>query len=133
MSSVNDPIADLLTRVRNAITASHETLELPSSKVKVEVARILKEQGYINGYEVKPARVGQTLTVQLRYNVDRRSAIAGIQRVSTPGRRTYVGKDEIPRVLGGMGTTILTTSRGLMTGHDAKKAGIGGELLAKVW
>jgi len=130
---MTDPISDFLTRIRNAVMAAHETVIMPSSKTKVQIARILKEQGYIDDFSVAPDRVGEVLTVSLRYTVDRRPAIAGLKRVSAPGRRIYVGKDEIPRVLGGMGTTILTTSSGVMTGHEATRRGIGGELIAQVW
>jgi small subunit ribosomal protein S8 len=132
---MTDPIADFLTRIRNGITAAHETVEIPSSKLKVELARILTEQGYIRSYETKPSERGasETLVVQLKYTEARVSVISGLQRVSRPGRRTYVDGKSIPKVLGGMGTTILTTSHGVMTGHDARKAGVGGEVVAKVW
>lgn len=131
--TMTDPIADFLTRIRNAIAAAHEEVEIPSSTEKVELARILKEQGYIDGFDVTDAAVGRTLSISLRYTTDRHPAITGLKRVSCPGRRIYVGKDEIPRVLGGMGTAILTTSHGVMTGHDARRKGVGGELLAEVW
>ncbi len=132
--SMTDPIADLLTRIRNGITAAHETVEMPSSKLKVEIARILAEQGYIRSYEVRPAEgAGETLVVGLKYTEARVSVISGIKRVSRPGRRTYVDSKSVPKVLGGMGTTIMTTSNGVMTGHDARKSGVGGEVLAQVW
>jgi small subunit ribosomal protein S8 len=134
--SMTDPIADFLTRVRNAIHAAHETVELPASKLKAELARILAEQGYIESWAVIPApegKAGQLIQIRLKYTEDRRSAITGLKRVSRPGRRTYVGAAEIPKVLGGMGTSIVSTSRGVMTGHDARAAGIGGEVLAQVW
>ncbi len=131
--SMTDPIADFLTRIRNAITAAHEEAVIPSSKLKVEVARILREQGYIEGYEVQPAEPGERLTVRLKYTQNRTSVISGIKRVSRPGQRTYVDSTHIPKVLGGMGTTILTTSQGVMTGHEARNRGIGGEILAEVW
>jgi small subunit ribosomal protein S8 len=132
--SMTDPIADFLTRIRNGITAAHETVEIPASKLKVEVARILKEQGYIRDYSTKTADgPGETLVVELKYTEARVSVISGLKRVSRPGRRTYVDSQHIPKVLGGMGTTILTTSNGVMTGHDARKAGVGGEILAQVW
>jgi len=130
---MTDPIADLLTRIRNGITAEHDVVEIPASKFKAEVARILSEQGYIEGYEVEPARVGQTLRVRLKYTEDRRSVISGLERLSRPGRRRYVGSNEVPKVLGGMGTAIISTSSGVMSGHDARRAGVGGELLARVW
>ncbi len=131
--AVSDPIADLLTRVRNGLTADHDEVAIPASRFKVEVARILSEQGYIEGYRVEPARVGEVLHVKLKYTEDRQPVIAGMKRVSRPGRRTYVGSSEIPRILGGMGTAILSTSRGVMTGHEARRAGVGGEVVAQVW
>lgn len=131
--SMTDPIADFLTRVRNAITAAHEETIMPSSKVKVELARILREQGYIEGYEVQPGEPGEKLIVRLKYTANRTSVISGLKRVSRPGQRTYVDSKHIPKVLGGMGTTILTTSHGVMTGHDARNRGIGGEVMAEIW
>ena len=128
--TVTDPIADLLTRIRNALVAEHDEVDLPSSRFKAEVARILAEQGYIEGYRTEPARVGQTLHIDLKYTPDRRPVISGLRRVSRPGRRTYVGAGEVPRVLGGMGTAILSTSSGVMTGHEARHAGVGGEVVA---
>jgi small subunit ribosomal protein S8 len=130
---MTDPIADLLTRIRNGITAEHDVVEMPASSFKADVARILSEQGYIEDFEVEPARVGQTLKVRLKYTEDRRSVISGIDRLSRPGHRRYVGATEIPKVLGGMGTSIISTSRGVMSGHDARRAGVGGELVARVW
>jgi small subunit ribosomal protein S8 len=134
--SMTDPIADFLTRVRNAIRAAHETVDVPSSKLKAELARILSEQGYIESFAVMPdpaGGAGQVIQIRLKYTEDRRSAISGLRRVSRPGRRTYVDARHIPKVLGGMGTSILSTSRGVMTGHDARSAGVGGEVLAQVW
>jgi small subunit ribosomal protein S8 len=131
--SLNDPIADFLTRVRNGLQADHDAVVMPHSTFKTELARILSEQGYIEGYSVEPARVGQELRVTLKYTENRDPVISGMQRVSKPGRRTYVGAGDVPKVQGGMGTTIVSTSRGVMTGHDARKAGVGGELVAKVW
>jgi small subunit ribosomal protein S8 len=134
--SMTDPIADFLTRVRNAIRAAHETVEIPASKLKSELARILAEQGYIESWTIVPVGehgTGNLIQIRLKYTEDRRSAISGLQRVSRPGRRTYVDAKHIPRVLGGMGTSIISTSRGVMTGHDARAAGVGGELLAQVW
>jgi len=133
---MTDPIADFLTRIRNAIRAAHETVEIPSSKLKSEVARILAEQGYIDSFAVVAAPeggAGELIQIRLKYTDDRRSAISGMRRVSRPGRRTYVDAKHIPRVLGGMGTAILSTSHGVMTGHDARAAGVGGEVLAQVW
>jgi small subunit ribosomal protein S8 len=131
--TMTDPIADFLTQIRNGLQADKEFVDVPASRFKAEVARILHEQGYVEGWSTEPARVGQTIRVRLKYTEDRRPAISGIKRVSRPGRREYVNRDEIPKVLGGMGTAILSTSSGLMTGHDARRAGIGGEVLAYVW
>ena len=136
MSASTDPIADFLTRIRNAIQAAHETVDIPSSKLKHECARILAEQGYVEGFDVEPANAehpGEVLRVRLKYTADRRSAISGLKRVSRPGRRTYAGAQEVPKVLGGMGTAIISTSRGVMTGHEARHAGVGGEVVAHVW
>jgi small subunit ribosomal protein S8 len=127
--SMTDPIADFLTRIRNGIQAAHETVDIPASKLKVEMARILREQGYIEGYEVGE----RDITVRLKYTEDRRSAIAGLRRVSRPGQRMYVDSKHVPKVLGGMGTAIVSTSQGVMTGHDARRAGVGGEVVAEVW
>ena len=131
--SQTDPIADFLTRIRNGLVADHDEVEMPASTFKAELARILREQGYIEDFAVEPARVGRTLRVRLKYTEDRKPVISGLQRVSKPGRRRYVGADEVPKVLGGMGTAIVSTSRGVMTGHDARRARVGGELVAKVW
>ena len=131
--AVTDPIADLLTRIRNGLSADHEYVDMPASKFKAEIARILREQGYIEDYSVEPARVGEIVRVRLKYTQDRASVITGIERVSRPGRRTYVQADQIPKVLGGMGTAIISTSRGVMTGHEARKQGVGGEVVAHVW
>ena len=135
--SMTDPIADFLTRIRNAIQASHETVEIPASRLKVEMARILREQGYIAAYEVEAPtadHVGQIIRITLKYaESDRRNAISGLRRVSRPGQRAYVGHGEIPKVLGGMGTAIVSTSHGVMTGHEARDAGVGGEVVAHVW
>ncbi len=133
---MTDPIADFLTRIRNAIHAAHETADIPASKLKAEIARILAEQGYIDSWSVAPAPeggAGQVIQIRLKYTDDRRSAITGLRRVSRPGRRTYVDARTIPKVQGGMGTAIVSTSRGVMTGHDARLAGVGGEVLAQVW
>jgi small subunit ribosomal protein S8 len=130
---MTDPVADLLTRIRNGLRAGHEDIELPASRLKAEIARILQEQGYIGGYSVERGRVGDVLRIQLKYTEDRRPVIAGLRRVSKPGRRTYVPAKAVPRVLGGMGTAIVSTSSGVMTGHDARRQGVGGELLAEVW
>lgn len=134
--SMTDPIADFLTRVRNGISAAHEDVLIPSSRLKRELARILTEQGYIAGFELEPPAPGQPgerIRVRLKYTDDRRSAISGLKRVSRPGQRTYAGHGEIPKVQGGMGTSIVSTSRGVMTGHEARQAGVGGEVVAQVW
>jgi small subunit ribosomal protein S8 len=131
--SVTDPIADFLTRIRNGLQADHDAVVMPASKLKLELARVLSEQGYIEDYANEPARVGQALRVTLKYTEDRAPVISGMKRVSKPGRRTYVNHTEIPKVIGGMGTAILTTSRGVMTGHEARRAGVGGEVVAYIW
>jgi small subunit ribosomal protein S8 len=128
-----DPIADFLTRIRNGLRADHDAVEMPSSTFKAELARILTEQGYIESFDVEPGRVGRTLRVQLKYTEDRKPVIMGIERLSKPGRREYVAAGKVPKVQGGMGTTIVSTSRGVMTGHDARRAGVGGELVARIW
>ena len=134
--SMTDPVADFLTRVRNGITAAHSTVDIPNSKLKHEMARILTEQGYIEGFSVEaptPERPAELIRVQLKYTEDRRSAISGLKRVSRPGQRTYVDHAHIPRIQGGMGTAIISTSQGVMTGHEARQQGVGGEVVAKVW
>ena len=128
-----DPIADFLTRIRNGLRADHDEVEMPASNFKAEIARILQEQGYIDGFAVEPGRVGRVLRVRLKYTEDRKPVILGIERLSKPGRRRYVAADGVPKIQGGMGTAIVSTSRGVMTGHDARRAGVGGELVARVW
>jgi small subunit ribosomal protein S8 len=130
---LTDPIADYLTRIRNALHAQQDEVEIPASKLRREMSRILKEQGYIRDFTVDAGDVGEVIRVQLRYTEDRSSVITGLQRVSRPGRRRYVAKEEVPRVFGGMGTAIVTTSSGVMTGHEARKKGVGGEVVAYVW
>ena len=132
MSAVNDPIADMLTRIRNGIRARHGRVDMPSSKLKIELARILKEEGYIGNFKVGEEAKKKVLKVFLKYGNDGASAISSLDRVSKPGRRVYVGAREVPRVLGGLGVSILTTPRGLMTGKAARKAGVGGEVLCNV-
>ncbi len=132
MSAVTDSIADMLTRVRNGIRARHARVDMPSSKLKAEVARILKDEGYISNYKISEEGKKKVLKVFLRYGTDGESAISTLERVSTPGRRVYVGAREIPRVLGGLGINILTTPRGVMTGKMARKTGVGGEVLCSV-
>lgn len=134
--SMTDPTADFLTRIRNAISASHEQAVTRSSNLNKELARILKEQGYIQSWAVEPPNdgaAGERIRIELRYTEDRRSVISGLRRVSRPGRRTYVDAQSVPKSLGGMGTVIVSTSKGLMTGHDARRAGVGGEVMAEVW
>ncbi|MCX6389723.1 MAG: 30S ribosomal protein S8 [Solirubrobacterales bacterium] len=134
--SMTDPIADLLTRVRNAARAQHQDVLVPNSQFKTEVARILSEQGYIESYTTEAApdgEPGERLRIVLRYTDQREPVITGIRRVSRPGRRSYVDSDHIPKVEGGLGTAIISTSRGVMTGHDARRAGVGGEVVAHVW
>ena len=134
--SMTDPVADFLTRLRNAAKAQHHDVTIPSSKLKRELARILKEQGYIEAYELEPPVAGrpcEQITVTLKYTDDRRPVISGIQRVSRPGQRTYVDHAHIPRIQGGMGTAIISTSKGVMTGHQARQQGVGGEVMARVW
>jgi small subunit ribosomal protein S8 len=131
--SMTDPVADFLTRIRNAIMAAHEEVVIPSSRLKTELARILQEQGYIEGYAVESAQPVDQLRVRLKYTDNRTSVISGLRRVSRPGQRTYVDAKHVPKVLGGMGTAIVSTSRGVMTGHDARAAGVGGEVVAEVW
>ena len=130
---LTDPVSDYLTRVRNAITAQHAEVEVPASRLKKEMTRILAEQGYISEYAVEPTRVGEAIRIKLKYTNGRRTVISGLKRVSRPGRRRYVTHEEIPRVMGGMGTAILSTSVGVMTGHEAKHRGVGGEVVAYVW
>lgn len=131
--SVNDPIADFLTRIRNAGMARHERVSMPHSKMKVEVARILKEQGYIEDYSEKGVGAKKELVVELKYDPDGRRGIAGLRRVSRPGRRVYRKQASIPRVLDGLGVAILSTSRGILTDHEARRNGIGGEVLCFVY
>ncbi len=132
MSTVTDPIADFLARVRNGVRAQKPEVLIPYSKIKAEVARIFKEEGYISDYSVDTSGAYPRIKV-INKLVDRSSAIAGLRRVSRPGLRRYVGADEIPRVLGGMGVAILSTSRGILSGREARKQKVGGELLAYVW
>jgi small subunit ribosomal protein S8 len=134
--SMTDPIADLLTRLRNGAKAQQHEVKIPASGVKREIARILKEEGYVEDWAVGPApegRPGDVITVTLKYTAERKPVISGLERVSRPGQRTYVDHSHIPRIQGGMGTAIISTSRGLMTGHDARIQGVGGEVVARVW
>jgi small subunit ribosomal protein S8 len=128
-----DPIADYLTRIRNALGSGHDDVTIPASRLKEEMSRILKEQGYIRDFRRKPAKVGEAIEIRLKYTEDRRPVIAGLERISRPGRRRYVDHKEVPRVHGGTGTAIVSTSVGVMTGHEAKAKGVGGEVVAYVW
>ncbi len=130
---VTDPIADMLTRIRNAIMVRHDSVLVPSSRMKLALAKILKEEGFITDYEVVRGKPHRTIKIQLRYMENNRSAIQGLKRVSKPGLRIYAGKNEIPRVYGGLGVSILSTSKGLKTGQEAWKQGTGGEILCYVW
>ncbi|HEX2128846.1 MAG TPA: 30S ribosomal protein S8 [Solirubrobacterales bacterium] len=130
---LTDPISDYLTRIRNALAAEHPDVEMPASRLKKEMSRILTEQGYISGFEVEPTPVGEVIKIELKYTEDRQPVISGLRRVSRPGRRAYVNRTEVPRVQGGMGTAIVSTSSGVMTGHEAKAKGVGGEVVAYVW
>ena len=132
---MTDPIADMLTRIRNANTAMHEEVRMPSSKQKLALAKILEAEGYINGFEVAPSTKGpgDVLTVKMKYSAERHRTIAGLKRVSTPGLRIYRKADAVPRVLGGLGVAVLSTSQGLMTDREARKRKVGGEVLCYVW
>ena len=130
---LTDPIADMLTRIRNANLALHDSVEMPASKLKTEIARVLRDEGYIMDYEVQDGDSGRELAIRLKYDRDRRRVISGLRRVSTPGRRVYVDRTSIPRILGGMGVAIVSTSQGVISGHEARRRGIGGELLCSVW
>jgi small subunit ribosomal protein S8 len=131
--TMTDPVADLLTRLRNANSAHHDSVTLPSSKLKTHIAEILQQEGYISGWEVTDARVGTNLTISLKYGPNRERSIAGIKRVSKPGLRVYAKSTELPKVLGGLGIAILSTSSGLLTDRQAEQKGVGGEVLAYVW
>jgi small subunit ribosomal protein S8 len=132
---LTDPIADMLTRVRNANTAMHDEVRMPSSKQKVALARILQQEGYIGGFETSPAPSGpgEVLTIQMKYSHDRVRTISGLRRISTPGLRVYRKADAVPRVLGGLGVAVLSTSHGLMTDREARRRKVGGEVLCYVW
>ena len=133
---VSDPIADMLTRIRNAVRARHSEVRVPSSRLKVEMARVLKEEGYIASYEVQPAAdgaAGEVLRITFKSRADRKQVLTGVKRISRPGLRVYARKTEIPRVLGGLGISIMSTSQGVMSGRAALHAGVGGEVLAYVW
>ena len=131
--TMTDPVADMLTRLRNANSAYHDSVSMPNSKLKVNIATILKREGYIADWAVTDAKVGQTLTLDLKFGPNRERSIAGIKRVSKPGLRVYARSAEIPKVLGGLGVAILSTSSGLLTDRQAEKKGVGGEVVAYVW
>ena len=137
---MTDPISDMLTRLRNAVSAKHSRVDMPASKLKAEIARILQDEGYIRGFQMveEPAtkegrQPHQIIRIFLKYGPHGEKVITGLERISRPGRRVYFGRDDVPPVLGGLGTSILTTSRGVMTGRAARKAGVGGEVLCNVW
>jgi small subunit ribosomal protein S8 len=136
---MTDPIADMLTRIRNAVGAKHTRVDMPSSRLKTEIARILQDEGYIQGFKLldedssRTGAQGLTLRLFLKYGPHGERLITGVERISRPGRRVYFGKEDVPEVFGGLGTSILTTSRGVMTGRAAAKAGVGGEVLCNVW
>ena len=131
--SMTDPIADMLTRIRNGIQSRHDRVDVPASKLKVEIARILKSEGFISNYKVVEDKLQPLLRIQLKYSNEGEPVIHGIERVSRPGRRVYRNKQEIPRVLGGLGLAIVSTSKGVLSGAEAAKSGVGGEVLCQVW
>jgi small subunit ribosomal protein S8 len=132
---MTDPIADMLTRIRNAVHARHQRVDIPASRFKVEVARILEQEGYVAGVKQVAATESSpaVIRIALKYGPRGENVISGLERVSRPGRRVYFGRDDVPKVMGGLGTSILTTSHGVMTGRDAVKAGVGGEVLCNIW
>jgi small subunit ribosomal protein S8 len=132
---MTDPIADMLTRIRNAVHSRHQRVDIPASTFKVEIAKILEREGYIQGFKLvtEDDAVQQTLRLALKYGPRGENVISGLERVSRPGRRVYFGRNDVPKVMGGLGTSILTTSRGVMTGQDAVRAGVGGEVLCNIW
>jgi small subunit ribosomal protein S8 len=130
---LNDPVADMLTRIRNANRALHETATMPTSGLKAEIARVLKDEGYIKDYRVEKGESFDTLVIELKFGKNRERIITDLRRVSKPGRRVYARKDRLPRVLGGMGTAIMSTSRGLVTSRTAQELGVGGEVICFVW
>ena len=132
---LTDPIADMLTRLRNANTAMHDEVPMPSSKQKVALAQVLQSEGYISGYEVSPSPkgVGDVLTIKMKYSTDRDRTISGLRRISTPGLRVYRNASSVPRVLGGLGVAVLSTSQGLLTDREARRRKVGGEILCYVW
>jgi small subunit ribosomal protein S8 len=131
--SMTDPVADFLTRIRNGILARKQAIDVPRSKLKKQLAELLKNEGFVAGVTESDEGIQGTITVTLRWDAQNKSAISGIRRVSTPGQRTYVGADKLPKVRGGLGTAFISTSKGLMTDRDARKQGVGGEVLCEVW
>jgi small subunit ribosomal protein S8 len=130
---MTDPVADMLTRVRNANQALHDQVTMPASKLKAELAKLLESEGYIVGWEEAGEGKDKTLLIKLKYDKSRRQVISGLRRISKPGRRVYVDRDSIPKVLGGMGVAVISTSQGLLTGQEARRRGVGGEILCEVW
>jgi small subunit ribosomal protein S8 len=130
---LTDPIADMLSRIRNANRAMHETVSMPTSRMKEEIARLLTEEGYVRGYRVEPGEPFSTLVVELKFGKNRERVLTNLKRVSRPGRRVYASKDRLPRVLGGLGTAIMSTSSGLLTSRQCAEKGVGGEVIAFVW
>jgi small subunit ribosomal protein S8 len=131
--TMTDPIADMLTRLRNGNAAYHEQISMPCSKIKIEIAKVLKQEGYVTGWAVEDGEVGKLLKIDLKYGPNRERTISGVRRISKPGLRVYAKKEALPRVLGGLGIAIISTSSGLLTDRAAHRAGIGGEILAYVW
>ena len=132
--SMSDPIADMLTRIRNANTAKHDTVDVPASKMKESIAKILLDEGYIKSYEILEDGIAKTIKITLKYGVDKnQKTISGIKRISKPGLRVYAGKDELPRVLGGLGIAIISTNKGVVTDKEARAMNVGGEVIAFVW
>jgi small subunit ribosomal protein S8 len=131
--NTTDPIADLLTRVRNASQSRHSTVDVPFSKVKLAIVKILEQEGYVSGFDVKEQENAKSLRINLKYDAQRRPVVNGLRRVSKPGLRVYAGMHDIPRVLGGAGTVVVSTNRGIMTGSEARRRHLGGELLAEIW
>jgi small subunit ribosomal protein S8 len=130
---MTDPIADMITRIRNAVRARHPRVEIPASRFKAEIAKILEQEGYVSAVKLVDGAPQGTIRITLKYGPRGETVISGLERVSRPGRRVYLGSEDVPRVMGGLGTSILTTSRGVMTGREAQRAGVGGEVLCNVW
>jgi len=131
--NITDPIADMLTRIRNAAQSRHANVEIPFSKMKLAIAKILEQEGYIGGFDIREQNKAKSLRLQLKYDVERRPAVNGLRRVSRPGLRVYSGMHDMPRILGGIGTVVVSTNRGIMTGREARRRHLGGELIAEIW